>query len=261
MSTFSLEIHFPSSRSKNYPEVVKRARLFSDFTERPNVLKVHDIDELFGRWDDFSVVIFGATKWAGTTVYFGGKPILPYKNDFFYKLLDLKHCYEGYKGSVDKTGYCSDSDWGCRQLTSIGRYFEGPNLYMRKPWYKYGHFIDATTWGIDKNRIFEVLSEEAMLKMANECPGFDPARIEEFVSKLPDQIKVDGNWEVEYRLDVNSKGLVGIPININFVAYPEPAPEKIEDAFVDPELDPDAYLDKILRDREKNRKDDYSDLL
>lgn len=261
MESISLEIHFPASRSKNYLEVLKHARLFSQFTEAPNVLKITDLDELFGRWDNFSVVIFGATRWTGTTVYFDGKPVLPYKNDFFYRLLDIKHCYEGYKGSADKAGHCSESDWGCRQLKGIGRYFEGHSLYMHKPWYKYGRFLDATTWEIDKNRIFEVLSEEAMLTMANICPGYDPARVEEFVSKLPDQIKIDQNWEIEYRLDVNNKGLVGIPISINFVANPEPAKEEIEDAFVDPASDMDAYLDKLLRDREKRRNDDYSDLL
>lgn len=264
MQPFSIEIHFPFSRSKIYPDTLKHARLFSDFRQNPNILKITDIDELFGRWDDFSIVIFNTTKWAGTTVFFCGKPLLPYKNSFFYALLDVKRCYGQYKENTDKVGYCSESDWGCHRLNNMGRYFKGLDLYMKNPWYKYGHFIDAKTWAVDKSRIFEVLSEEAFLTLADTCPGYNPERIRQFVLKLPDQITIDDNWEIEYKLDVESSGLKGLPVSINFVADPEPEEAKrqeVEDDFLDPLTDIDRYLDKILRDRDKNRKDDFSDLL
>lgn len=262
MGSFSLEIHFPFSRSKSYPEVLKQARLFTDFREKPNVLSISDIDELFGRWDSFSTVIFGATKWAGTNVYFDGRLVIPYKNEFFYLLLDVKQCYKQYKQSTDKLGFCSGSDWGCYRLKQIGRYINVSNYYIRNPFYRYGYFKDNETWIIDKNRIFEIMAEEAKITMADNCPGFDMDRVNRAIAKLSDQIRIGGNWEIEYKLDVDKKGLVGIPTNVNFVPNPEPpTPLTPEEEFINPEEDPDSFLDRMLREREKKRKDDYSDLL
>lgn len=261
MSDFILEIHFPFSRSKTYPDVMKHARLFSDFSEKPNVLRITNPDELFGRWDAFSIVIFGTTKWAGTNVYFDGKPVLPYKNDFFYKLLDIKHCYGQYKNCADKTGFCSAADWGCHRLKHIGRYFKLSAYYVKNPFYKFGYFKDSETWLIDKERILNVISEEARLGMINKCPAFNLDRVKKAIAELPDQIKIGGNWEIDYKLGVGSNGILGIPESINFITNPEPEPQAPEDEFIDPEEDMDGFLDKLLRDREKNRKDDYSDLL
>lgn len=262
MNKFNLEIHFPASQSKNYPEVMRHARLFSGFTEKPNVLKIIEIEEVFRRWEAFSIVLFGATKWTGTTVYFDGIPVLPYKNDFFYKLLDVKQCHSQYTKSTDKQSYCSGSDWGCYRLKVIGRYVCLPGFYISNPFYRYGHFNGAETWMIDKDRILENLAEEARIIFADKCLAFDLERIKMFVSKLPDQINLDENWETEYKLDIGKEGMTGIPVNINFVANPEPKPLPPEDEFRDPEEEgSDEHLDKLLREREKNRKDDYSDLL
>ena len=262
MEPFSIEIHFLASRSKDYPATLDSARMFSGFTENPNVLKITDVKELFGRWEAFTQVLFNTTRWVGTEVFFRGKPLSPFKNSFFYSLQEVMQCYRQYEEGIDKTGYCSASDWGCYKLKGVGRYFNTyNNMYLRWPWFKHGHFTGSKTWTIDKNRIYEILSEEAMLNMASSCPMYDPKRIEEFVSKLPDQIVIDKHWKIEYKGDIGASGIpIGIPTGISFVEDPEPDTVPVE-ALLDPMEDMDAYLDKILRDREKNRKDDYSDLL
>jgi hypothetical protein len=215
MRDFSLEIHFPVSRSKNYQNVVKNARLFFGFSENPNILRITDINELFGRWDNFSIVIFGATKWSGTNVFFCGKPVIPYRNEFFYKLLDLKHCYLSRQSCIDRAGHCTSSDWGCRKLTHLSRSIGG--LYSQREFYKVGFFKDPTTWIIDKERIFTNLLTEAEIRLVNICPGFSLDNIRIEVENLPDQIDVNVNWQVTYRTEVNSSGIVRVPVDIDYI--------------------------------------------
>lgn len=212
---FSLEIHFPVSRSKNYQSVLKNARLFFGFTENPNILRINDIDELFGRWENFSIVIFGATKWSGTNVFFCGKPVIPYQNEFFYKLLDLKHCYLSRQGCVDREGHCKSCDWGCRKLTYYSRSIT--RTFTHNCFYKVGHFKDSTTWVIDKEKIIKQLLVESEIRMLDVCPGFSEGNIRDAVKSLTDEIKIDDNWDVTFKTEIGATGPVNIPESIEYI--------------------------------------------
>lgn len=265
MNPFSIEIHFPVSKSKSYPDVLKHARLFFNFSENPNILKVTDIDELFGRWDDFSIVIFNTTKWAGTNVFYRGTPVIPYKNDFFYTLLNLKYCYNAFMGEINKDGFCENSSWGCRKMDFMarrisGRYFSGTY------WYRFGYFVDENTWKIDKISILKTLAEEAKMKTLDICPAFNFERIKRFVNQLPETIKVDENWDIEYQAEITDQGKVLIPVSIRHVDIEQPEINPAGGVFIklgpksdasdpaqggpDPS-DIDAFLDHLLEQKKK----------
>lgn len=264
MTNFSISIQFPVSRSKSYRDVIKNAKLFSDFSQNPNILKITDIGEIFGRWDNFSFVIFNTTKWAGTNVFFCDKPLLPYKNEFFYKLLDLKHCFKEYTNSFDKIGFCTESDWGCKRLKNLTRYFGSYAFFLTNPWYKYGRFIDENTWLIDKNKIYEVLTEEVSMKIVDSCPAFKVERIMDCINKLPNQIKIDENWAIEYKTDFLEKGRIQIPSGIRHVTKEQNTQtdtggrlivrignkESEDDKLEDEDID--GLLDKLLEQRKNN---------
>jgi len=265
---FSLEIHFPVSRSKNYQNVLKNARLFFDFTEHPNILRITDIDELVGRWDNFSIVIFGATQWSGTNVFFCGNPVIPYRNEFFYKLLDLRHCYNAMKGSYERDGYCKASDWGCRKLTQYSRTISGP--YANYCFYKIGKFKDPKTWIIDKERLVKLLEIEAEIRLVDVCPAFWLGNIQNAVNSLVDEIRINDNWQVTYKTEIGTNGPVKVPASIDYIdpeePYTEPTPrrgltfsissrdESDEQGKDDGQKSIDDFLDDLLEKRKK--KDD-----
>jgi hypothetical protein len=253
---FSIEIHFLPSRSKAYPDVLKHARLFFQFSDNPNILKITDVDELFGRWDDFSIVIFNATKWAGTNVFFCGKPVLPYRNDFFYTLQETKTCYSNFQIVCDKEGFCMAAPWGCHRIKSLEKKITG--LYGNF-WYRYGHFLNEDTWAVDKERILKILTEEAKLKMLDICPGFDVERIRHSVNKLPEMINLDENWEIEYKADITSDGMFMVPESIHhkFIEPPKIAPGGLNiriNQVPDKKLERDEindFLDQLLEQKKK----------
>lgn len=210
---FLVQIQFLKSRSKNYIDVLRCAGLFDNFSagER-NVLTIESIKELFGRWDDFSVVIWNTTKWSGTNVYFCGSPVLPYTNDFFYRLMDVKTCYANYSRDISMS-FCEDSDWGCHQLTNIGRYLDDGS-YRRPNWFDFGKFKNKSTWEIDKEKLLLALNREAKIKMCDKCPAFIWSNICKKVNDLPDTINIEKNWRVTYRLDHDENGPVNVPAGI-----------------------------------------------
>lgn len=212
MVGFSIEICFPVSRSKNYKEVLKNARLFNGFSTDPNILSITDIDELFGRWENFAIVLHYSTKWTGTVVYFQKKAILPYTHRLFYFLQEIKYCYKGFQTAVDKTGYCSGNNWGCQKLNFFEKRLPG---YGNK-WYRIGKFED-NSWVVDKEKLKTIMQEEAKMKILPCCPVFNFERVESKINELPDTIKLDENWEVDFEAVVTHTGIVQIPVSINYV--------------------------------------------
>lgn len=187
---FSIEIRFLPSRSKAMADVIHHAGLFQGFDVKSYSLRITSVDELFGRWDNFTVVIWTVTKWVGTTVYFGGRPVLPYTNDFFYLLQNIRNCHGVYKGQTDKPGYCAGGCWGCHQLTHVARYMDDQR-YQARCWYRFGKFRDQQVWEVDRVRVLEVLREEVRLKMINICPAWDGNRLSDTVAQLPETIELN----------------------------------------------------------------------
>lgn len=247
MKPFSLEIHFPVSRSKNYREIVKRARLFSGFTENPNILKITDIDELFGRWDDFSIVLHNSTKWVGTTLYFDGSAILPYSNRIFYALQEMKECYRFYKEEFDKESFCSHSDWGCKLISLFPRNLTSYGFN----WYKSGKF-EGKDWIVNKERIYSIILEEARIRTLLHCPVFRLERLKQSIDSLPGKIILDENWEIECESMLTEKGIEQVPVNINFIE--KEIPRQIRAGLIprfkeDPEVEPEQETEEQKADR------------
>jgi hypothetical protein len=208
-----IEIHFTPSRSKSMADVMRSARVFSGFDPAGYVLRINSVHELFGRWDDFTVVIWNSTKWIGTTVYFRGRPVIPYNNDFFYLLQNVRRCHGVYASQADKSLYCAGGCWGCHQLTYVARYLD-EQRYQARCWYRFGKFADQSTWLVDRGQILTVLREEVRLKMVDVCPAWNDNRLDDAVAELPQSITLGAAWDIEYRLDYRQDGPVYVPVGI-----------------------------------------------
>jgi hypothetical protein len=191
-----IEIHFTPSRSKSMADVMRSARVFSGFDPAGYVLRINSVHELFGRWDDFTVVIWNSTKWIGTTVYFRGRPVIPYNNDFFYLLQNVRRCHGVYASQADKSLYCAGGCWGCHQLTYVARYLD-EQRYQARCWYRFGKFADQSTWLVDRGQILTVLREEVRLKMVDVCPAWNDNRLDDAVAELPQSITLGAAWDIE----------------------------------------------------------------
>jgi len=189
------------------PEILRSCRNFADFHD--NILVIHSITELWSRWSDFSVIIWGVVKLSGTFVYVNDVPVLPLNNNLFYLLQDVRHCHEA-RGTDPQ--YCREG-WGCRRLRSVTRYI-GEQFYSAPMWYRYGKFTAPGVWKVDRDQIARQLAEEAALSMSVYCPFYDAGRVYDAVMALPKVIRVDDNWMIDYRLDYRQDGAVKIPVNI-----------------------------------------------
>lgn len=215
MAVFSIDISFQSSRSKNYTDVLSSARQFAGFDPDNQTLHITNVDELFNLWNDFTVIIFNATKWAGTMVRYCEKPLLPYKNEFYYYLQEWRQCYLGHQSSAHQSGHCAESWWGCRKLIRVSRYIN-EEFWNFPMWYRYGYFISESIWKVDKGAIVDALLAEASQRKVEHCPHFSIDRIRAMVDQLPNTISVDGDhWEIQYRLDYLDDGAVYVPVGIN----------------------------------------------
>lgn len=143
-----------------------------------------------------------------------GSPVLPYNNDFFYRLLNVRLCFQEYQGRADKPGFCSQRGWGCNRVESVARWVTSD--FFGKPfWYEYGYFQSDGIWVVQKQKIVSVLLEEARVKMVDQCPAFNPDVIQSAVDGLPDFIYIDNeNWEIVYKTDFRENGPVRVPVGI-----------------------------------------------
>lgn len=220
---FHVEISFKKSRSKDFSLALKYARKFDHFQETDGgyKLEIYNVEELFLKWVDFSILLHYTRKWTGTSFSFND--IVCRTNEVFYALQEVKNCYKQYKAEFDKQGFCDSTDWGCFKLKSIRRFVDtgyGPC------WYRFGSFSAPGIWCIDKSRIKNVLLEEARMKCLEACPVFNVSSIMDILTKLPDKIFIDDKkWHIIYRTDYLAKGEVYIPVGIEHV---EQDPEEIE---------------------------------
>lgn len=66
MTTFSISIHFPASRSKNFDKALKLAQNFSDFAPGTVNIVSFSIKEVFEKWEYFNLLFWVTVDWKGT---------------------------------------------------------------------------------------------------------------------------------------------------------------------------------------------------
>ena len=65
MTTFSISIYFPSSRSKNFDKAMNLAKNFESFMAGPvNVVSLN-IREVFEKWEYFNLLFWATVDWKG----------------------------------------------------------------------------------------------------------------------------------------------------------------------------------------------------
>lgn len=244
-----LEIYIPHSRSTVYRQVISRAVRTGFYDDQASTLTFSDILQLWRWWEDFTFVVWSAQKWVGFLVTINGRMVLPYSNDFYYQLQDIKHCYFAYSKSRFKATHCTDNCFGCQRLFTIVRNVT-PGVMPYQKWFRYGRFIDALTWEIDKEAIITQLLFEADEALAANCPVFSADRIAEGVKSMPDIIKVGGSWAVEYNQEIGPSGLVRVPACITF-DFDGGVKEKPPELPTADDGDIDKLLDDILAKRRR----------
>jgi hypothetical protein len=256
-SGFKIEIAIPGSTSRTYREVMRRAKRTGFFDESESKLVITNLLSLFTVWEDFTFILFTAQKWTGFYMTIDDKPVMPYTNDYYYLIQDLKYCVNIRATAEEGERYCFAHCWGCRKLTSINRYI-GEQNYSAVPWYKYGNFASQETWKINRKDILNHLASERDLKLLNHCPYYSDHRVTDTVNRLPGKFYIDDNFDILYKVDYEPNGeAVYIPASIHHKAQFEGyvkvvtaarPPDKPDISDMDQVND---YLDRMLK-RRKN---------
>lgn len=95
MTDFSLKLHFPTSRSKNFATIKKLAGYFENFEEgEMNVVTVL-MKEIFEKWDYLCPLFWGTVDWKGSVLELDGMKWRSHyeKTRLFYALQEAKTAY------------------------------------------------------------------------------------------------------------------------------------------------------------------------
>lgn len=229
-----LRLEFKKSSSKDFPIALRLAKHFTGFSREdkngPYAVEIESMDELMPQWDDFAVLHYYTSKWTKTNIYFNGKLVnrIGKRNDFFYNIKDIHYCYRDYLSDAYKSIYCRSMEWNCIRLKAVNRRIK-KYAWGHEHYYAYGRFKNSATWIVDKDRINQILSDEAEVKCMSACPAFRLEDIPPIVDTLPNEIKLDlDNWEIGYEQEYTENGFALVPTCIHHVEkeYPESIYEK-----------------------------------
>ncbi len=207
-----IKLTFNKSRSKDFATVLKHCRYFDHFWETPgHKLEIVSLEELYQKWESFNLVYYYTRKWAGTSFSYNGTEYR--KNDMFYTIQDLKRCYKEYREDHnDRQEFCDTFEWGCSRLKSVSKEI---NHSFGPFWYDYGYFVDENRWRVDKDRIREVLMDEAKKTCAVDCPLFNEGLMNYCLFNIPDEIFIDGvKWKKTYKQEWKDGQMINVAIGI-----------------------------------------------
>lgn len=202
---FDLSIYIPVSRSPVYNDVINNATITGLYTPETHLLTFGSLVDVFRWWEQFSFVVWSAQKWTGFSIRVNDHILLPYSNKVYYWIQDVRRCWYAYNKNTYKSEYCTDNFFGCHRLQSIFRH-PNPSNWDHQCWWRYGRFINSTTYKIDKRAIYNQLIAEAKECFAFHCPQFSARRVKAEVAKLPDTIELNDYWTVDYRATVGKDG-------------------------------------------------------
>lgn len=198
-------LHIPKSRSHQAKEVITQAAKTGLYDPQTGDLTFQSITSVWQWWDQFSYVVWTAQKWTGFHVAVDDKIQIPYSNDFYYHIQDVRRCWYAYQQNTYKATFCTENFFGCHRLTSIARH-PNPGNWDHQCWWRYGLFTDSQTWQVDKRAIYNQLIAEARECFAFSCPQFNERRVRAEVNRLPDTIALNQYWTVDYRASVGRDG-------------------------------------------------------
>ena len=261
---FNIQIYVPPSRSPAMSQVLAAVRRTGLWDEQARTVTFTSIFDVWRWWEEFSLVVWTASKWAGFLVRIRGAMLLPYRTDFYYDLQSVKQCwYNCQKGQ--RVGYCSGpASWGCHKLRAIMRQ-PVPGTWPHSHWYAFGRFTSPLTWEVDKAAILRILEAEAADTFADQCPAFDRDRLVTAVDALPGKLEINEYWQVDYRLEITPKGPVQVPVGIkyDFGVMPDEDPPVMDTRLVreigavnmpgpdSTQAEIDEYLDGLLKRKKR----------
>ncbi len=203
--SFSLEIRFKKSASKNYPAALRGLKKFSNVTlaeaeDQENIVTIGQ-DEFVEKYRRVGELWSLVGNWKNSCILINGEisddlDMRNYSNVF--------SCYERYKRAVIQEDYChlheTKEGWGCKLLVQINCHFPTSSWDHDRYWYQFGYFETDSLWKIDKEKIRSILLREIDLRKVMLCPVYSSSGIDEILGELPDQvdIQVDDKWDIVY---------------------------------------------------------------
>lgn len=230
---FRLSIYIPKSRSATHRQVITAASKTGFYNTDTQTVTFPDIEHLWLWWDQFSLIVWTAQKYAGFLVSINDRMVVPYSNTFYYCLQSMRDCYHNYTMTSAKSTYCRTECFGCHRLNSVEKTIY-PGISRYTAWYAYGRWEDqGRVWTVDKGAITAQLLSEADTMHYNACPQFDAERIRGEVAKLPDRLEINEHWSIVYRPEIGENGYTLEPVTISFnFDKVEPPKEVIPDSPV-----------------------------
>jgi ATP-dependent 26S proteasome regulatory subunit len=198
-----IKLIFYKSSSKFYESCCLKCEVFENYTNEKstNTVIISD-DEIRGKQTELAAIVNVIKNWTKSEYYIDGRKATVAELE---QILNLLSC-EKVKSNEVVGDHCFDiNGWGCNYLEEIAFREGGYGYYYKKKyyWYQIGHFSDGV-WQVDKEKIKQMLKEEAERKHLPFCIHFSLDRVYQEVDKLSDQIIVDESdenceWQYVYK--------------------------------------------------------------
>lgn len=214
----TLRISFGKSSSKRFKEAVMLAEKLNYTTENNLYIVILSFNDVFNKWEYVNELLHIIDKWSSFEICLNNI-VCTTNRDYrriFYEIQDIKTCYNKTRLNND---YCITTyESGCWRVNNV--IFDIHSFESAyKGWYKCGTLIGDSTWKIDKERIYNNISEDARVKNAHLCPFYSLDKLKTFLAESPDTIDVSDKdmWEIEYEDVLTEKGVESRPVTITYL--------------------------------------------
>jgi len=222
--SYTIKIKFRKSSSTYYDSALLNSKKFEKFQEaeskkESNVVEIPS-DELQEKVTFFNQLWEIVKGWKGTEIFLNDKIIDPKS---LSEISNITNCYVDYSKAVVQEKHCKingeKEGWSCKLLNSIDRYSNGDSYYYNRQnkWYEFGEFISNTVWKINKQKIKDLLTREALLKHLELCPIYNQEKVIDIIDNLPESIDTENSeyWEIKYDENIDGNIIEKKPIGIN----------------------------------------------
>lgn len=89
---FTIQIEFKQNHSKFYREVIRLCQEFDEFIPGKRNSLITGRDEVYAKWDQFSLIFWKSVDWKGSTLCYNGTPFGCHadKTRVFYAVQDIR---------------------------------------------------------------------------------------------------------------------------------------------------------------------------
>lgn len=216
------KVTFTTSKSKLFKKAISVAKKLNYKIDDGKYVVELSLLEVFNKWEHINLLLHIVDKWKSFEISLDNIICTTNKDyrTLFYAVQEIKNCYNNKKR--DCIDCNKEYELGCWRLKCITI---NPTYYSYKYWYKFGHFLDETTWIINKDELIAYLETEIKRNYTYLCPNFSLDKAKQIIETLPGHINA-GNlekWEILYRNEFTSDGIVKVPYSIEHI---EPKEEK-----------------------------------